>query len=341
MKKWRLNEISWSLLAGLAVGLASLFLTVHLVSAAPPQQTGEGEGEVQDTQDCQECHLDITSHWEDSPHAHAFDDAVFQERWTGMGEPAECLACHTTNFMASTGEFSAEGVECEACHGEVTANHPPEPISIKADADFCGECHTTTLGEWRVTGHAAGDIGCMDCHDPHSQQPLFEVADDLCINCHQDSMEDYFEDTHVQQGIGCVDCHALVIPPDPIPDDGIVPTGHAFNITPATCVACHTDALHAGFSLPGYEHGAKVANGEGAAESEVLPTMLEEEAVEGGLSPEQRVQALEAALANQNVTLLFQGGVVGLALGGTTAWFVAQNIRARRREESEDGENEK
>lgn len=341
MKIWRLREISWSLLAGLAVGLASLMLTVHLASAAPPAQTDEENNEPQDVQDCQECHLDVAAHWENSPHAHAFDDEIFQEKWMGMGEPDECLACHTTNFIAATGEYSAEGVECEACHGKVTAEHPPEPIPIKADAEFCGECHTTTLGEWRVTGHAVEDIGCMDCHDPHSQQSLFEVADDLCINCHQDSMEDYFEDTHVQQGIGCVDCHALVIPPDPIPEDGIVPTGHAFNITPATCVACHTDALHAGFSLPGYEHGAAAANGEGDAATQPAPTLLEDQVEEEGLTSEQRVQALEAALANQNVTLLFQGGVVGLALGGTTAWFVAQNIRARRREESEHGEDEK
>ncbi len=341
MKKWRLKEISWSLLAGLTVGVLSLIMTVRLASAAPPRQTDEGSGEVQDTQDCQECHLDISNHWKDSPHAHAFDDEVFQDRWLGMGQPGECLACHTTNYVASTGEFAAEGVECVACHGEVTGEHPPEPVPIKADADFCGECHTTTLGEWRVTGHSIGDIGCMDCHDPHSQKWLFENPDDLCINCHQDSMEAYLEDMHVQKGIGCVDCHALVIPPDPVPDDGIVPTGHAFNITPATCVACHTDALHAGFHLPGYEHGAKAAVSNTTEEVESAPTMLQQNIEEEGLTPEQQVQALEAALANQNVTLLFQGGVVGLTLGGTTAWFVAQNIRARRREEEEHGEEEK
>jgi predicted CXXCH cytochrome family protein len=342
MKKWRFKEISWSLLAGLAVGLMSLMLTVHLVSAAPPQQTDGENDEILDAKDCQECHLDIASHWEVSPHANAFADEIFQERWKGMGEPGECLACHTTNYLAATGEYTAEGVECEACHGKVTAEHPPEPIPIKADADFCGECHTTTLGEWRVTGHAVADIGCMDCHDPHSQKWLFENPDDLCINCHQDSMEAYLEDMHVQQGIGCVDCHALVIPPDPIPDDGIVPTGHAFNITPATCVACHTDALHSGFHLPGYEHGAKAATSSETTAAEPEPTLLQQEVEEQqGLTPQQRIQALEAALANQNVTLLFQGGVVGLALGGTTAWFVAQNIRARRREEDEHGEEEK
>jgi predicted CXXCH cytochrome family protein len=343
MKKWRLREISWSLLAGLVVGLVSLMLTVHLVSAAPPQQTDDTTSddtvEQQDTKDCQECHLDVASHWEKSPHAHAFDDEIFQEKWLGMGEPGECLACHTTNYMASTGEYTAEGVECEACHGKVTTNHPPEPIPIKADTQFCGECHTTTLGEWRLTGHATADVGCMDCHDPHSQEALFEVADDMCINCHEESMEAYLEDLHVQNGIGCVDCHALVIPPDPIPDDGIVPTGHAFNITTSTCIACHTDALHAGFSLPGYEHGAKAGNSNGTGEeAEVVSTVLAEPEVEEGLTAEQQVQALEARLGSQNVTLLFQGAVIGLALGGTTAWFVAHNIRARR-EEDEHGES--
>jgi hypothetical protein len=79
MKKWRLKEISWPLLAGLVVGLASLILTVHLVSAAPPQQTEEGSGEIQDAQNCQECHLDISNHWQESPHANAFDDEVFRK----------------------------------------------------------------------------------------------------------------------------------------------------------------------------------------------------------------------------------------------------------------------
>lgn len=342
LKIRRFQEISWSLMAGGCVAIVCFFVTVQLATAAPPKQDdGNNDSdeavEVQTTKDCQECHLDVAAHWEESPHAHAFDDVVFQERWAGMGEPGECLACHTTNYLASTGEYTAEGVDCEACHGKVTTDHPPEPIPIEADTQFCGECHTTTLGEWRLTGHATADVGCMDCHDPHSQGPLFEVPDDMCINCHEESMEDYLEDLHVQEGIGCVDCHALVIPPDPIPEDGIVPTGHAFNITTSTCIACHTDTLHAGFSLPGYEHGAKAANGNG--EVEITPTLLVEPEVEEGLTPEQQIQALEARLGSQNVTLLFQGAVVGIALGGTTAWFVAHNIRARR-EEDEHGESE-
>jgi len=342
----RTKRIAYPLLSGLVVGLLSLMLTVQLASAEKPASTARQEEEPvieepQEKQDCQECHLDVADHWSHSPHAHAFDDEVFQERWIGMQEPGECLACHTTEYQASTGEFKVEGVSCEACHGEVDADHPPAPVPIKADTEYCGTCHTTTHGEWRLTGHATTGIGCMDCHDPHSQQALFEEPDELCINCHEESMEAYLEDLHVTKGIGCVDCHALVIPPEEIPEDGIVPTGHAFTITPGTCVACHTDALHAGFSLPGYEHGAKAANGDGEELVEIALEHVEASAAEetDSLSPEQRVQALEAALANRNVTLLFQGGIVGLVLGGTTAWFVANNVR-RGREEGADDEEE-
>ena len=151
-------------------------------------------------------------------------------------------------------------------------------------------------------------------------------------------MGDYLEDMHVQKGIGCVDCHALVIPPDEIPDDGIVPTGHSFTITPGTCVACHTDSLHAGFSLPGYENGAASATGDDTT-FHVSDKAADEDAEPGGrevMSAEQRLQTLEAALASQNMSLLFQGAVVGLVLGGSTAWIVAQNVRKGREDKSND-----
>ncbi|NIR96407.1 MAG: hypothetical protein GWO08_23065 [Gammaproteobacteria bacterium] len=271
--------------------------------------------------ECAECHVDIANHWEDSPHAHAYDDPFFQEQWQALGQPGDCLVCHTTSYEPATGDFVDEGVSCESCHGVAKSNHPPETMPILADAEYCGTCHTTTIKEWNQSDHAPADVGCMDCHDPHSQERLFKVSDDLCINCHQDDMGDYLNDTHVQNNIGCVDCHALVIPPDPIPDDGIVPTGHTFTITPATCVACHTDSLHAGFSLPGFDASAETAD-----ETGTLLSQAEEELTDE-IPTEQRVEALEAALAGRTLATLFQGGIIGLVLGGTTAWIVARNVR--------------
>jgi len=361
MKKFeRPVKLLFSVFIGLGVGLLSFLLTVQMASASgvrqddepDPQASEEDSAEMDDVpytaQECQECHLDVTNHWGPSAHANAFSDPTFQARWVGMGEPGECLTCHTTDYDPATGEYDVEGISCQACHGQVKKDHPSAPVPILADSEYCGSCHTTTLGEWHLTGHSRADIGCTDCHDPHSQAALFEDADELCLNCHEESMGEYLEGIHNQKGIGCVDCHALVIPPEVAPEDGIVPTGHAFTITPATCVACHTDALHSGFSLPGYEYGAKnVSNGEAGTEmvSEEQPdqeTNKETEVMTTSvLSPEQQIQALQAALDSRNTTLLFQGAVVGLVLGGSTAWIVANNVRTRKaeEEESEDDDN--
>jgi predicted CXXCH cytochrome family protein len=332
------KRILLSLGAGLSVGLIAMWITVSLATAAPPHQADQ-PAPTADPQSCGDCHLDVATAWKTSPHAHAFDDANYQERWHAMGDPGNCLLCHTTNYQATTGEFDAAGVSCEACHGKIDPNHPPASVPIRADTEYCGTCHTTTLGEWRLTGHAHADVGCTDCHDPHSQQALFENPDQMCLNCHKDSMGEYLEDLHGQKGIGCVDCHALVIPPEEPPADGIVPTGHTFTITPATCVACHTDALHSGFSLPGYENGAKAATAgiisEAKASKEQQNAIIQ--------SPEERlqmmenqVQALTAANASRSMTVLFQGGVVGLVLGSSTAWVVANNVRRGRKEDEDD-----
>jgi predicted CXXCH cytochrome family protein len=346
-----LTSLKWPLITGSLVGLLAMLLTIGMASAAPlaqdAQPTPTAPAALED-QDCKDCHLDIANTWSKSPHAHAFDDPYFQERWAGMGNTGECLLCHTTNYQASDNSYTAEGVSCEACHGKIEAGHPPSVAPIRADTEYCGACHTTTLHEWRLTGHASGDVGCMDCHDPHSQDRLFEVSDDLCINCHKEDMQRYLEDLHIQKNIGCVDCHALVIPPVTPPDDGIVPTGHTFTITPATCVACHTDALHAGFSLPGFENGA-AASVAGAITETITgttpitnSTLLSAELArqENGLSNEQRIQALETSLASRQLSTLFQGGIIGLVLGGSTAWFVAQNARRTRREGGLEDEHE-
>jgi predicted CXXCH cytochrome family protein len=338
------------LITGLLIGILSIGLLVGTAAAGPnPQPAAQGTetpSAQASLQDCTDCHPNVEDVWVASPHAHAFDDEEFSSRWEAMGKPGECLACHTTGYQSSTNAYTGEGVQCEACHGEAVEGHPPAVVPVKADTDYCGTCHTTTLSEWRLTGHGTAGVGCMDCHDPHSQQALFENPDDMCLNCHKDDMGPYLEDIHIQKGIGCVDCHALVIPPEEIPSDGIVPTGHAFTITPATCVACHTDSLHAGFSLPGYEDGAKAANGGGTGNGETgqidtaLETVPEFVSGESVLTTEQRVQALEAALASTRLSTLFQGGIIGIVLGGITVYYLGRNRPQNGETEGDDrGDN--
>ena len=335
----KIRRFTPALFTGLIVGVLAMTLFTGLASAAPNTQGDDPPVELLTDNDCFRCHRNVADDWSHSPHAHAYDDPVFQEQWIGLGTPETCLACHTTNFVSSTGEYETEGVSCQSCHGTVTDNHPEQVVPTIVDTYYCGSCHTTTLSEWRSTGHASSDVDCMDCHNPHSQQPLFDNHDDLCINCHKDSMGDYLNDLHVQQDIGCVDCHALVIQPDVTPEDGIVPTGHGFTISPQTCVACHTDALHAGFTLPGYENGAVNTTSLAGTDEEQASTEgaqpLTETDQTNNLTDPQRIQTLETALASSRVSNLFQGAMIGLVLGGSTAWFVGQNLRSRSDEEEE------
>lgn len=334
------KQITTAILAGLLVGLLSMGMATRSVWAAPqvvphPQETVTATPEAKD---CVSCHPNVGDAWSNSPHAHSFDNAAFSERWKSLGEPGECLLCHTTGYQATTGEYTVPSVSCEACHGEPIENHPPAVMPIRSDADYCGTCHPITLGEWRLTGHAAADVGCTDCHNPHSQKARFENPDEMCVNCHKDDLGEHKNDIHVQKGIHCVECHALVIPPEIPPADGLSPTGHSFTITPATCVACHTDILHIGKPIPGYEAGAK-AVAASQAMTTTLPALIGEytgETVESGITHEQQIQALEAALASTRLSTLFQGGLIGLALGGTTAFLVARGQRQGSQEEEEE-----
>src|SRR4030067_491876 len=155
---------------------------------------------------------------------------------------------------------------------------PPPP-----QAPACTECHLDITDTWSDSPHAHAfddpafqewwqgngqPEECLSCHTTgfQSTSGTYLAEGIACEACHvapQGDMGAYLEDLHVQKGIGCVDCHALVIPPETPPEDGIVPTGHTFTISPATCVACHTDALHAGFAMPGYENGPKATAGGG------------------------------------------------------------------------------
>jgi predicted CXXCH cytochrome family protein len=333
-----------TLLVGVLVGLIGMGCYVGVAQASPDAASLSQEGSTpMEDQNCQSCHVNVAEAFTGSPHDLAYTDSIFQARWKALGEPDECLVCHTTGYQATSGEFKMEGVTCEACHGQIREGHPPAVMPIHSDTEYCGICHPFTLGEWRLTGHSTAGVGCTNCHNPHSQQALFENPDEMCINCHKDDMGEHVKDVHIQRGIGCFECHALVIPPDVPPDDGLVPTGHTFTITPATCVACHTDILKSGKAIPGYEQGAKVV-AETLPEDPQLPTLVESYNCTGvgtDLTAEQQIQALSAALASTRLSTLFQGGIIGLVLGSTTIYFLVQNRRRTIVEDISGTENEK
>ena len=205
-------------------GLLSMVLLVGTVAAGPglrpaTQETSTPlpEADQPPLKDCIDCHPDKHDAWMESPHAHSFDDPVFQEGWANMELAGECLLCHKAEYDQDTDSYVAEGVSCEACHGPGNNAHPPEEVPVLSDEEYCGTCHPTTLGEARLSGHSTtNDVRCVDCHDPHSQKVLFENPDDMCKDCHDEEdlskMDEALSNLHLQENIPCADCHTLDVP---------------------------------------------------------------------------------------------------------------------------------
>jgi hypothetical protein len=221
------SKIIRVILAGLLIGMLGIVLMVSAAKAeaspgplaqdtATPQVESTPSAEPVTTKECIECHPDKKDTWVTSPHAQAFDNPGFQEGWKSMHESGECLLCHTTNYQEATGEYTDAGVSCEACHGAANPEHPAADYPIRSDKENCGSCHPATLGEAQLSGHTGtADVGCMSCHDPHSQGVLFENPDDMCKDCHEEdlaAMDEVLGDLHLRESITCANCHTLDVP---------------------------------------------------------------------------------------------------------------------------------
>ncbi|MGB8982955.1 MAG: cytochrome c3 family protein [Anaerolineales bacterium] len=221
------SKVIGVILVGLLIGILSLVWMVGAAKAesgprspapglAASQVEGTPSAEPVEIKECIECHPDKKDAWTASPHALAFESRDFQEGWKTMHQAGECLLCHTTNYQEATGEYSHAGVSCEACHGATNPEHPAVDYPVHSDKESCGTCHPATLGEAQLSGHTGtAEVGCMDCHDPHSQGILFENPDDMCKECHEEdlaAMDEVLASLHLRENITCAGCHTLDVP---------------------------------------------------------------------------------------------------------------------------------
>lgn len=320
-----------SLMIVIAFGLFGVWF------ATKPALAQDGPQAPTTTQsDCAECHLDVVDHFAGSVHALAYADPVFQTAWQSQDEPIECLACHTTGFSPRTGLYEAEGVTCEACHGQTPANHPEEPMSIDPGADVCADCHTTTFNEWETTLHAEQDIACTECHAPHpqalrlrdpeSEDPSNFVALEptaLCQSCHSaDSYTTetsiYVHETHTEE-IGCADCHWFHAEADVdgvhITSGALLPTGHDNAVTTTACVTCHEESE--------------------ATLSETTPTEIMQQQLEIS-ELRSEIRSVETQGENTNLLRAAQGLVVGMAIGGVLVIVIGRGRISNTNEYHED-----
>jgi predicted CXXCH cytochrome family protein len=229
-------------------------ITLIVANALTPAAQANPASHLADSP-CVACHDEVQVSWANGPHGQALTDPIFEEAWAAQGKPGACLVCHTTGYDPATGESKAEGVTCEACHGDMNADHPKSPMPVNRSPDLCGRCHSDTRfgwQDWQGSTHYQRGMDCAVCHDPHSASlkkvmpkdgsPEIADASQLCINCHAEVSMDFPYSQHHQKGVSCVQCHVDHLE-DQDREAHTVPD-HSFQASVKTCNTCHSDQMH-------------------------------------------------------------------------------------------------
>jgi hypothetical protein len=315
------------MLAGSIVGLA--------MAQDPDDTPGEPPADAQSDVDpsaCAECHPDVVASWDGGPHALAYSNAHFQAGWEGLDFQQSCLECHTTNFSPATGEYEAEGIRCEACHGEPPADHPPAEVDLSQANTICGTCHTVTQAEFRASKHSEVGLQCTSCHYAHTNGLRMGTELEQCLNCHGDELGGFVaHTTHIENGLSCRDCHGYVRPGQPIPDDGLAPTGHDFQENIVACLDCHEDIRLV--PVDGTDEG-----GPSQLPQEELSELNGQQAVLRASQLEGAVQTLILQNRNRGTMNVIEGAAGGLLVGGIVVWLFTRRRNGNRMEIHVDDE---
>jgi predicted CXXCH cytochrome family protein len=170
-------------------------------------------------------------------------------KWVDLEKPswdkdrfaARCAGCHATGVDGSTRAFTAFGIDCYACHGDVDLNHTADTSLIflskkrRADAraitSACAQCHIRT-GKSRSTGlpypnnfvagdnlfqdfevdFSRADDESLNAGDRHVLRNVRDVAlfgseFPTCVSCHDVHKQSSLKHRRAPRTAICSDCH--------------------------------------------------------------------------------------------------------------------------------------
>ena len=169
-----------------AAPLANAGRPCHRTFAAPAAAPPRGA--------CADCHADVHGEWQDSAHARAFTDPVFQQALATRSRPELCLPCHVPDSVLdrlghlprARDAARDEGVHCAACHRAGDAIHGPHDVQTDA--------HPTVRDG--TFGRTGSTMLCRGCHDLRIADVLplardfdragFLADDESCVGCHME-----------------------------------------------------------------------------------------------------------------------------------------------------------
>ncbi len=307
----------WIVLPTAAILLAAVVLTGTSQAAPATDQAPTVPTKLlfQEQQPlCKDCHPEQYAAWKGTAHANAVMDPVFQGELSKSKDQTACLACHTTGFDTGTGQFMAEGVTCEACHGAYKEGHPKaETMQLPMESTTCRLCHQATFDNWETSAHGQKGVQCYSCHLPHSQSLRTGSEETLCAGCHQDRQTQFAHATHGINGLQCKTCHMA----DEMHNHGAAATtgievaNHSFKVGSDVCAGCHQDTIHSSAKLPTLREAAAVQD----------PAQLKMQAAEVPALKEQVNKLQDSLVQQRKVSIMVMGlmlgggGAVGLLLG--------------------------
>jgi predicted CXXCH cytochrome family protein len=171
----------------------------------------------------------------------------------GIGNAADCDMCHP-ELKQKKAVHTALNMGCETCHTGIDASEVPtvggtEPPHKKTNTiakglsaetpELCYSCHDKTMFT-RKNVHAALQMGCGACHNPHSSEnakQLLSPLPDLCLGCHDKTK---FENKTVHAPVAggmCTGCHD----PHSSRNSGLLVTA-----LPDLCFSCHDKKMFSG-----------------------------------------------------------------------------------------------
>lgn len=222
---------AWLSLVAALVLVAALLLAINARAEDQPQQSTE--------EYCLSCHGDPD---------------------LSMTLPSgETLSLHISPETLAESVHSPLGIECQACHTEITT-YPHPDIEFQTRRELsrelylaCQKCHSDNYEETQDSIHAQlaaqGRLEapvCTDCHGAHDVKPPGEPRADIsetCSQCHGGIYEQYRDSVHGSALIDednpdvpvCTDCHGVHSIQDPR-------TAQFRVESPELCAGCHADA---------------------------------------------------------------------------------------------------
>ena len=190
---------------------------------------------------CEACHGPGSLHVEEDGDGFILGSEILGEL-KEADRVAMCTQCHTAHRVEwPDGPHAGSGITCDDCHADQVhfGGSATPAVEFGNPAEFCLQCHTEQVGDFRMPFRhrvLEGQITCGDCHDPHAgpADTGWNGMNETCLACHVE-MAGPFVFEH--EGVADEDCTVCHRPHGSMHDKLLTSDGNTL------CLQCHFDIV--------------------------------------------------------------------------------------------------